>query len=372
MNFKLIKIVQLYIIIIIVLSGNLFSQIDDCESSEQNLINNASEFIVQNKVVNNNKSDSNSKKYDLNNLFVSKENFKYSDNQRYLLDGSLPNASTQLKLVPSLILGGVYIGVLYAQNQAQMNTIWKQQTNFRIIEDGKYALYADKPGHIFGCYFTSYLWSETLMLAGFSWESATIIGTVLGFAYSTYVEILDGFGANWGFSPTDELSNFVGAGFFLAQHYIPFLQNFTPKFMYIPAKWYGEHKRAEAQMFIDDYSSHTMWLSVNVHNLLPESLKDYWPSWMQLSFGYAARNLGDSLYAPKFYYNGTYSFGSPRFIISLDYNLVKLLPDDGAVWNWLRQTLNLFKLPSPAIEFGEVTKFYLIYPFPIKIGNIRF
>jgi len=42
----------------------------------------------------------------------------------------------------------------------------------------------------------------------------------LGFAYSSYVEILDGFAKEWGFSPTDELFNFFGAGFFLAQQVI--------------------------------------------------------------------------------------------------------------------------------------------------------
>ncbi|TAL68941.1 MAG: DUF2279 domain-containing protein [Bacteroidetes bacterium] len=374
MIYKLIQPKYIIIIILtIIFNINLLAQSNQYSEEDENFYKSAKDYIVQNinkdsvsvKVTDN-------KTGTINYPCISVDDFKYSENQKYLIDGSLPYASTHIKPLEASIIGGVYIGVLYAQHVGQMNTIWKQQTKFRFVEDGEYALYADKPGHFFGCYFTSYLWSETLMLAGFSWETSTIIGSALGFAYSSYVEILDGFGANWGFSPTDELFNFIGAGYFLAQHYIPVLQNFSPKFMYIPANWHGEHKRAEAQMFIDDYSSHTMWLSVNVHNLLPESMKEYWPSWMELSFGYAARNLGDSLYAPKFYYNGYFGFGSPRFIISLDYNLVKLLPKDGAVWNWLRQSLNFFKFPSPAIEFGEVTKFYLMYPFPIKIGNVRF
>src|SRR3989339_1238344 len=328
MTLKLLKTVQIYIFILLfALSGNAFSQINGCESEEQSFYKYASDFIVQNKIDDVNKiKDTVPEISSVNNLFVGKEKFKYSDKPRYLIDGSLPYESTHIKPIPSLIIGGVYLGVLYAQHVGQMNTIWGNDTTFRFIEDGEYALYADKPGHFFGCYFTSYLWSETLMLAGFSWESATIIGSALGFAYSSYVEILDGFAKEWGFSPTDELFNFFGAGFFLAQHYVPFLQNFTPKFIYIPANWHGEHKRVESKMFIDDYSSHTMWLSINVHNILPQSLKDYWPSWIELSLGYAARNLCDpnnpDLYqcdlsrGEKFYdkYGNLEVIGSPKFL----------------------------------------------------------
>jgi hypothetical protein len=60
-------------------------------------------------------------------------------------------------------------------------------------------------------------------------------------------------------------------------------------------------------------------------------------------------------------------FGSPRFIIALDYNLVKLLPDGGSFWNWFKQTLNFWKFPSPAIEIGEQVRFFLFYPFTINI-----
>ncbi|MBI5324125.1 MAG: DUF2279 domain-containing protein [Ignavibacteriae bacterium] len=362
----------LSILLFIVSNSILLSQIENPEA-DQDFYKYAKDNFVRNEVISDTQLVDTVKSIS-NEVYprVSKKEFIYGENPRYLIDGTLPYKNTHINTIPAIIIGGVYVSALYAQHVAQMNTIWKQQTKFRIIEDGEYALYADKPGHFFGCYFTSYLWSETLMLAGFSWETSTIIGSALGFAYSSYVEILDGYGANWGFSPTDELFNFIGAGYFLAQHYVPFLQNFTPKFIYIPANWHGEHKRVQAEMFIDDYSSHTMWMSVNVHNLLPESMKEFWPSWMELSFGYAARNLGDSLHAPKIPYRGSYIYGSPRFIISLDYNLVKLLPDDGPIWNWLKQSLNFFKLPSPAIEFGEVTKFYLVYPFPIKIGDIRF
>lgn len=102
--------------------------------------------------------------------------------------------------------------------------------------------------------------------------------------------------------------------------------------------------------------------------MLPDDYKQYWLPWLQLSVGYAARNLSDPSIdgydpskATKFS-NGV--AGSPKLIIGLDYDLVKLLPDGIPLWNWLRQTLNYFKLPAPAIEISEQgTRFMLMYPF---------
>ncbi|MDR3628245.1 MAG: hypothetical protein P4L45_15485, partial [Ignavibacteriaceae bacterium] len=60
-----------------------------------------------------------------------------------------------------------------------------------------------------------------------------------------------------------------------------------------------------------------------------------------------------------------------RYVIGLDYNLVRLLPDGGWFWNWFRQTLDYIKFPAPALEFSPGgTKFKLLYPFKISLGNI--
>ncbi len=306
-----------------------------------------------------------------------KETF-FAGSKRYTILGDNPPTETNIKPIPLAITAGAVTGVFIAQHYLQLNTIWKEQSDFHIVEDGRYALYADKAGHFFGTYFTAYLMSESLMLSGFSYETSNIIGTCIGLGYTTYVEILDGYGKNWGFCPSDFYADIAGAAFHFSQIYVPFMQNFTPKFTYIPANWHGELKRKPSDMFIDDYSSHTLWLSVNVYNLLPEEMKKYWVPWLQISFGYAARNLCNPLdqtlncdpNRSKQIYNDVW--GNPKFIISLDYNLIELLPDGPGFWNWFKQTLNNFKLPSPAIEFGDVTKFYLLYPFSINLNNIRF
>lgn len=318
----------------------------------------------------NKQSDDVSVKQD--NLSLKQSEFMYADQNRFTITGDLPTYDNDIKTVPTVIVTTAVAGVFFLQHYYQAQTIWKDQGSFKVFEDGKYALYADKAGHIFGSYFTSYLARETLIPMGFSWEWSNIIGTFLGLGYATYVEILDGYGVNWGFSPSDFYADVAGAGLFIGQYYVPFLQNFTPKFQYIPAEWHGDKRRVPSDMFIDDYSSHTLWISVNVHNLLPRDLKEYWPSWLELSFGYAARNLCAPGYDcdPNLpVYNDESGnpivYGEPKFIIALDYNLVKILPDGGSFFNWLKQSVNQFKLPSPAIEFGRTTKFYLIYPFKL-------
>jgi len=309
---------------------------------------------------------------DTTGIYIPVEDFIYSDHKRVTMSGTLPLLKTDLNK-NAWIVGGVYTGIFAAQHIWQKSTIWDETGEFTFADDLDYALGADKYGHAFAAYLASYMMTEALAESGVSWESANIYGAGMGLMFQTYIELIDGFGENWGFSKSDMYANIAGSGFFLAQHYFPFLQNFTPKFMYIPAPWHGELKRRPSTNFNDDYSSHTMWLSVDIHNLLPSGLKDYWPSWLELSFGYAVRNLCDTL-NPDSYTCESCSkvkeqegyWGSPRFIVALDYNLVDLLPDGPPLWMWIRQTLNHMKMPSPAVEFGSTTKFYLLYPFQIN------
>jgi len=306
------------------------------------------------------------------NNYISLTEFMYADNQRYMIFGGLPLKESDVKILPAVLFGAGLTAVFIAQHQWQLETIWKDQGEFKFMEDIEQDFFVDKFGHFYGAYMASYIFSETLLECGLSYDAASIWGSAIGLSYSTYIEILDGFGTNWGFSPSDFYTDVMGAAFFIGQHYIPVLQNFTPKFMYFPADWHGDEPRMPHAMFNDDYSSQTFWLSVNVHNLLPETLQKYWLPWLQLSFGYTARNIFDVFHYPELkdkYASLTdvkkeFVWGSPRYIIALDYDLVKIIPDTGDFWNWLRQSINLFKLPSPAIEFSNSkTRFYLIYPF---------
>ena len=319
----------------------------------------------------------------IKNTRINRAEFYYGNTPRYTITGNLPYKESNISAINIGIVTAGVSTLFILQHIAQANTIWKEKSEFKILEDGSYAIYADKPGHIIGTYMASYSMTEALLTSGLNWENSFVGGGLLGFAYNTYVEVLDGYGSNFGFSPSDMYANAFGSSFYIAQYYVPFLQNISPKFTYFPANWHGERQRQPHDFFIDDYSSHTLWFSFNIHNMLDDNLKEYWPQWLELSVGYAARNLTDPYCRVKdangfetpcydltqnFRYKGDRVWGDPKLIFALDYNLVKLLPDGGSFWNWAKQTLNFFKLPAPAIEIGinGKTRFFLLYPFPLN------
>jgi hypothetical protein len=301
------------------------------------------------------------------------EDFKYADAKRYRLINGTPPIETNLH--PStygwigLGVGALFIG----QHIAQSQTIWKDKAKFRFIEDGVYGLYVDKGGHFVSSYIAASILGEAMFAADMNEEDAKFYGGILGLAYISYIEVMDGFGANFGFSPSDFYFNAGGAGFYLLQSYVPYLENFTPKFQYINAEAHGDKSRIPHDFWVDNYASQSFWISMNVHNMLPENLKEYWLPWLEISIGYTARNLRFAGPNDKYIdMNPDWGnrelgyYGEPRFIIGLDYNLKKLIPESKYNFvNWMIQNLNHYKLPAPAIEFDIKgnARFVFLYPF---------
>ncbi len=303
------------------------------------------------------------------NNYIPDSIFIYANQPRYTMTGELPYIKSDPRFVNILVLTGIFGGIFYAQHSAQQSDVWKETGSFHFLEDIQYALWVDKFGHFYGGYSTSYLFTEAFITSGFGWELSNILGSVMGLGYMTYIEVLDGYSKGFGFSPTDYYFDVFGAGFYLAQYYVPVLQNFNPKFMYVNHKWIGEKDRQPHESFIDNYSTQTFWMSINIQNLFGGVVAKYVPEWLELSIGYAAYSLcypplggcDPSVSEPVSYD----AWGNRKIIVSVDYNLVKLLPDGPPFWNWFKQNFKLFKLPAPAIEFGKTTKFYLIYPFKL-------
>ncbi len=274
--------------------------------------------------------------------------FTFADNPRATLYGDRARAETRLDPTRSVIVGAAYLGAFTWLHLTMKNAWWESSSSFKLKNDWDDVLQVDKAGHFFAAYTESYAFSEGLMAAGVGWDAATTWGTALGLLYQSYVEIEDGFSDGWGFSPSDMGANILGCGFFLGQHYIPALQNFTPKYLYVPPSWIDVPSISTT--WIDNYNSSSFWLGINVSNLLSIPSSSVWPSWLQVAVGYGVNIESESV-------------RSRRFIIALDYDLVKLLPSGGHVWNWLRQTLNFIKLPAPAIEFSPRPRFRLLFPF---------
>ncbi|HOV91817.1 MAG TPA: DUF2279 domain-containing protein [Candidatus Kapabacteria bacterium] len=380
---------KIYIIIIFFFNFNFLLSNEEINNiSFTNLLNiiklkNNNEFNnKQNSVNFNYFANSNELKKDSTNNFsqefnpyihISKEEFMYADDPRYTITGELPLKYTHIKPLNTAIVSATTLGIFIVQHELQQNSIWKRVGKFHFAEDIQYALWVDKFGHFYGSYFIGGIFNEALLDCGFSNNLSNILGGVLGLSYQTYIEILDGMSVDWGFSPSDFYSDLAGAAYFVAQKYIPFLQNFTPKYSYVNPKWIGEKDRNPHESFIDNYSAQNFWISINIRNIFGGAVRRYIPSWLQLSIGYAAYSMcspGTGLCNPKVSTPITNDvWGNRKIIIALDYDFVKMLPDGPPIWNWFKQTLNYFKFPAPAIEFSFEgnTKFYFIYPF--KFSN---
>ncbi|MGE5479786.1 MAG: DUF2279 domain-containing protein [Chloroflexota bacterium] len=299
---------------------------------------------------------------------ITSKEFMYANNRRFTITGKLPLRETEIQPAAAAVTGGVYTGIFLLQHFLQQNTIWKEVGPFHTYEDAEFTLWLDKPGHFFGTYLPCYVMQEALFTSGLSYDASAIWGGVLGLAYNSYVEILDGYSIGFGFSPSDFYADIAGATFFVAQHFSPFLQNFTPKFQYIKPSWHGELDRYPSDAFIDNYSAQTFWMSVNVYNLLPTGMKKYWVPWLDLSVGYAVYSLcNPRLDRPCTCQSEKQTgatYGNPKLLISLDWNLQQMFPNADGFLGWLIQSANYFKLPSPVLEIGtKDVKFSFIYPF---------
>jgi hypothetical protein len=283
------------------------------------------------------------------------ERFTWAGSPRATMDGAQPNLSTQIRPLPAAIVAGAYFGSLTWLHIYQERTIWAAGSSFRVVDDWDESLSANYGGHFTGGYVLSSLSTDMLITAGFSPNTAMIFGSLMGFAYQWYVEVLDGYGKDYGWSPGEVTFQSAGAVYYFCSCYSPFLQNFTPKADYYPAPWFGDKKKALAKTPIDDYSAWTFWMSANMHNLLYGQREGGWPSWLNLAAGYSARDLG---------YPARYRV----LVFALDFNLAKIIPEGGPVWNWWRQAFGFLKIPGPALEFqiNKETRFYLLYPFKIN------
>ncbi len=275
-------------------------------------------------------------KYNLDtNLSLSKiENYEYVDPLNAPLDYN--------KLI---IFGGVALGVGTAVHFYQANAWWQEQdSKFRFVNDWEYALWIDKVGHFFGTHLLAHAFSGGYEAANMQAEESAIFSAISAFAFELFIEIEDGFGPEWGFSPGDALFNTLGASFYLAQYYYPYLKNFQPRVSYYPSKAFrnGEH---ESGIIIDDYEGQKYWIGMRMKNILPENLAEYWPSFLMLSVGMGVSNLDGS------------GGGTQSFYLALDLD-AEQLPLYGGFWQFVKNTLNYIHFPMPGIRITPNATFF--------------
>jgi len=218
---------------------------------------------------------------------------------------------------------------------------------FKFENDGfwnNYSLGVDKFGHFYISYLYFNLTYEILRWADYDKETALWIAFAIPAFNALSIEIGDGF-STYAFSATDFTFNMAGIGYGIAQREIPFLQNFKFKWSYYPS---GNIPFDDGFRISDDYDGHIYWLSVNVHNLLPESAQSWWPRFLSIAVGYGGKNIYGR---PAWVGDPIGAAGKPerKWAVSLDYN-VSEIPLNGGLWNTFKSILDNFKFPAPGIK----------------------
>lgn len=234
----------------------------------------------------------------------------------------------------------------------QTNGWWQgNRAPFHFQEDLQYGRSVDKLGHFYGGTVMAFILRKSYRWAGFSDEASLYWGSAGSLLFQTYVEIEDGF-STWGFDRVDFASDVAGAVWPIAQFHSPFLRNFDFKFSYHPSPELdnpgGSGFKGQKHILFDDYEGQTIWLSMKMHNLLPEGINTYWPEFLNLAVGYGARDVLSSK---------PYSV----FFLAFDLDMTKVIPDNTPFLKLLGEALNFIKVPMPAVQISPRAIWYGIY-----------
>ncbi len=174
-------------------------------------------------------------------------------------------------------------------------------------------------------------------------KSTAILGAGLAFGMQLYVEIQDGYGPKWGFSPGDIVSDLIGSLYSVAVYYYPYLKNIQPRVSYFPSEEMRNGTKPDMNIS-DDYEGQKLWLSFRMKKMLPENIAEVWPSWLMLSVGYGVRNLDGR------------GGGDKEFYFGFDFDAEEI-PLHGKFWQFVKNTLNFIHFPMPGIRFSPDAAF---------------
>jgi len=226
--------------------------------------------------------------------------------------------------------------------------------NFK--QDFEKYLWMDKYGHFMHAYFATGLFSRGYRWAGMNGENSLIYGGISGWLWMLQIEIADGFFKEWGFSWGDLIANTVGAGFSVLQQIYPdVLGGIQPKISYRESEALRNHRYINgAENAIDDYEGMTFWLAVNAYHYMPEDIQNKYPEWLKpfgIALGHAAKGIGANPQG-----------GTREIFIGLDYDLRKLsLGNDNSLIRFLKEELNIIRLPLPAVKISPNGVWYGLY-----------
>ncbi|HUQ19159.1 MAG TPA: DUF2279 domain-containing protein, partial [Gemmatimonadaceae bacterium] len=201
----------------------------------------------------------------------------------------------------------------------------------------------DKFGHLFGGFELARLGYATLRNACMSPSHALVWSAAYATLFQLQIEIYDGLYKKYGFSYADLIANTTGMLFAVEREKHPGLRPFKLTMSYAPsAAMRNRHNIPTEIRPTLDYSGQTYWVSTDVHALLPDNAKPYWPRFIRVSAGHSITdwldpNTGASIRAQR------------KILLTLDLD-VEQLPGENHVWKTLKRNLSYVHLPSPALQ----------------------
>jgi len=256
--------------------------------------------------------------------------------------------TTKINTTKLSVFGGVVLLSGVGVHFARYKPLWDDHyTSFRFHEDFSYARNQDKFLHFYGGVIGSVISAKAFYWSGYQKQDAVLYGAATSFAFLTFMKIEDGHIDYLGFDRVDELANFAGAMYPVAQYYVPTLNNFTPKFSYVASKNNVVAANQTLPNFLEDHEGQKFWMGITVHDLLPKGMQAYWPSIAGVAVGYTVRGLN----TPHSYH---------ETIVALDLDLRKL-PGDTKFLKTLWEMLNYIHLPMPAVRVSPSVVWYGLY-----------
>ena len=251
-----------------------------------------------------------------------------------------------------VIVGGTAIAGMVSVQIYQANGWWKDnRTSFHFREDLDYSRGVDKLGHLYGASAFTFMVSKALRWSNLEQSDALLYGAAGSIFWQTFIEVQDGF-STWGFDRVDFAANLVGAFYPFLQYSVPTFRDFNLKFSYHPSDLLntsgGIGFRGQEHLIFDDYEGQTVWLNVNVNNLLPRGVEPYWPDWLAIALGYGARSVAGP---------------DPHsvLLLSLDYDMTRIIPGNNAFLQTLGEALNFIHFPAPAVRISPDAIWYGLY-----------
>ena len=275
-------------------------------------------------------------------FFVSSAHAQTSHEKPPRLDSSTVSITRLITFGGTVLVCGV--GVHFARYVPLWNDHY---STFRVHEDFSYARNQDKLLHFYGGALGSMISAKALVWCGYDHQEASMLGAATSLAFLTFMKIEDGHIDYLGFDRVDELANFFGAAYPLAQYYVPFLDNFTPKFSYATSKNNVVAQNQVLPSFLEDHEGQKFWMGITVYNMLPKELKRYWLPMVGFAVGYTVRDLN----TPKPYHEA---------ILALDLDLRKL-PGNSHFLRTMWEVLNYIHLPMPAVRISPSVIWYGLY-----------